>query len=111
MVGSPVDYPWSSFRTNAMGVPSHFLIPHSEYLRLGATTSERQAAYLGILGAGLSTSELSAIRAAINANAALGDEGFVAEIEVQLGRTARPVPRGRPAHGVSTGREKSLSPV
>lgn len=111
MVRSPAVYPWSSFGTNAMGVPSHFLNPHPEYLRLGATTSARKAAYLGMLTTGLATSELAMIRAAINANAALGDQGFVAEIEARLGRTAGPVPRGRPASGVSAGRKKSLSPV
>ena len=111
MVSSPGDYPWSSFRTNAMGVPSLFLDPHSEYLRLGATTSEREAAYLGMLMTGLGISELAAIRGAINANAALGDEGFVAGIEAQLGRTARPIPRGRPVLAISSGRKKSLSPV
>jgi REP-associated tyrosine transposase len=111
MVSSPGDYPWSSFHTNAMGVPSLFLNPHPEYLRLGATTSERKAAYRGMLMAGLSTSELAAIRGAINANAALGDEGYVAGIEARLGRTARPIPRGRPATRISSDRKKSLSPV
>jgi putative transposase len=111
MVSSPVDYPWSSFRTNAMGTPSHFLSPHSEYLRLGTTTGQRQAAYRGMLATGLSTSELARIRAAINKNAAFGDEGFVAGIEARLGRAARPVARGRPTRGVSADRKKSLSPV
>ncbi len=111
MVSSPEDYPWSSFHTNAAGAPSLFLEPHPEYLRLGATMEERTAAYSGMLAAGLGTSELEAIRGAINANAALGEEGFVAEIEARLGRIARPVPRGRPAKGISSGRKKSLSPV
>lgn len=111
MVSSAVDYPWSSFRTNAMGEPSHFLHPHSEYMRLGATTSEREAAYLGMLTAGLSTAEVAAIRAAINSNAALGDQSFVADVESRLGRIARPVPRGRPAKVISVGGKKSLSPV
>ena len=111
MVSSPADYPWSSFHSNALGVPSLFLDPHAEYVRLGATTSDRQAAYRGMLGTGLGTSALAMIRTAINANTALGEERFVAEIEARLGRTARLAPRGRPARGVSTGRKKSLSPV
>jgi putative transposase len=111
IVSSPADYPWSSFRTNAMGVPSLFLNPHSEYLRLGGTTSEREAAYLGMMMTGLGISELAAIRGAINANAALGDKGFVAGIEARLGRIARPTPRGRPVLAISSGRKKSLSPV
>lgn len=111
MVKAPASYPWSSFHTNASGVPSPFLSPHSEYLRLGATRSERQAAYFGMLTAGLSTSELAAVRAAINANAAFGGDGFVAQIEARLGRNARPTPRGRPTAAFSAGRKKSLSPV
>lgn len=111
MVRSPADYPWSSFHTNALGVPSHFLNPHSEYLHLGATPKERQAAYLGMVTSGLGPSELAAIRGAINANAALGDENFIAGLEARLGRTARPVARGRPMSAISPDRKKSLSPV
>ena len=111
MVSSPGDYPWSSFHANAACAPSLFLDPHSEYLRLGTTTEGRARAYCGILATGLGTSDLAAIRGAINANSALGDESFVAEIEARMGRTARAVPRGRPAKKVSAGRKKSLSPV
>jgi putative transposase len=111
MVGSACDYPWSSFPANALGLASSFIDPHPEFLRLGTGSAERQAAYLGMMSAGLGASDLAAIRGAINANAALGSEGFVREIKRSLGRTARVVPRGRPALPVSLLRKKSLSPV
>lgn len=111
MASSPKDYPWSSFHTNAVGVPSLFLDPHPEYLRLGATSDERNAAYVGMMAAGLGTSDLVAIRAAINANSALGRDHFIEEVEARLGREARPIPRGRPADAVSANEKKSLSPV
>lgn len=111
MVRSPGEYPWSSFNTNAFGVASTFIEPHPEFLRLGAAPEVRQAAYLGMLSAGLAPSDLAAVRGAINANAALGSERFVKEIEGWLQRTARIIPRGRPVGPVSAGRKMSLSPV
>jgi putative transposase len=36
MVADPADYAWSSYRTNAQALPDKVVVPHAEYLRLGA---------------------------------------------------------------------------
>jgi putative transposase len=45
MVRSPHEYEWSSFRVNARGEPSLFVVPHPSYMSLGAESEERRAAY------------------------------------------------------------------
>ena len=45
MVGHPVEYPWSSFRTNATGVSSSLLLQHRIYMALGRCSESRQSAY------------------------------------------------------------------
>lgn len=42
MVNDPAEYPWSSYRCNALGVESRLLTLHDEYLKLGREPVERQ---------------------------------------------------------------------
>src|SRR3954470_20910506 len=44
------EYAWSSYSTNAKGQASDVLVPHDEYLRLGRSPAERQAAYRDLFG-------------------------------------------------------------
>jgi putative transposase len=41
MVADPADYAWSSYRANAQALADTVIVPHTEYLRLGADASER----------------------------------------------------------------------
>tara|TARA_R110000822_G_scaffold77456_1_gene186038 strand:- start:3693 stop:4223 length:531 start_codon:yes stop_codon:yes gene_type:complete len=45
MVSHASEYPWSSYQSNAIGKPIQLLTPHTLYLRLGETDTERQSAY------------------------------------------------------------------
>jgi len=45
MAAHPSEYPWSSYRYNALGQSNPMVSPHREYQRLGKTTVDRQAAY------------------------------------------------------------------
>ena len=45
LVEAPEDYIWSSYRYNTMGKGSRIVTPHDEYLKLGQSDEERQAAY------------------------------------------------------------------
>ena len=48
MSAQPSDYTWSSYARNAegkTGINNDWLIPHNEYLRLGADQAERLSAY------------------------------------------------------------------
>jgi len=90
MVGNPEEYPWSSYRTNALGVSSAVLSPHQEYVSLGRTESSRQSTYRGLFGQKISDRTLEDIRAASNKNWVLGSEYFQSQIEGKLNRPAAP---------------------
>jgi putative transposase len=104
IVEDPADYPWSSFRHHALGVRDPLLSDHSEYLRLGATPAARIDAYGRFVRAAMPPSLLEEIRRALNKCRALGSDVFVAEIQRQLGRCARPREPGRPFRGVVVGK-------
>ena len=76
LAADPSQYFWSSYRTNAMGVPSGFITPHEEYVRLGTTDAERRRAYTDLVAIGVEESALHDIRQAANSGDALGDRGF-----------------------------------
>jgi putative transposase len=88
MAAHPADYPWSSYRSNALGREDPLLTPHLEYRRLGSTAEERQAAYRQLFRAHLPEATLEAIRAATNKAWVLGSERFKRRIAKTL---ARPV--------------------
>ncbi|WP_038167681.1 hypothetical protein [Thiomonas sp. FB-Cd] len=66
------------------------------YWALGNTPFEREAAYARMVQAGLGASEGVALERALRAGLALGDAGFVAELEQAAGRRLQPGVRGRP---------------
>lgn len=111
LVRLPHHYRWSSFHHNALGAPLDFLAAHPEFVQLGASEEERAQAYLRYISEVTSDSELARIRESIDANAAMGSDGFVEGLEAALGRRARVVHRGRPGAGVPPGGKKCLSPV
>ncbi|MDZ7923711.1 MAG: hypothetical protein U5M23_06550 [Marinagarivorans sp.] len=63
MVAHPSEYPWSSYALNALGTNDEraLLVPHNEYVLLGADTSTRQAAQQAT-GSGLTFHKMSIIR-------------------------------------------------
>jgi putative transposase len=95
MVADPGAYPWSSFRTNALGEENHLITPHVVYAGLGRHAAERRSAYRHLFGEALSGQLLAQIRHASNSNFPLGPEGFVADTARSFG-IRPPVKRGRP---------------
>ena len=67
-----------------------------EFWRLGNTPFEREAAYAALLAQGLDAATRQRIEHAAAHGWALGSAQFVAELEAQLQRAARPRARGRP---------------
>lgn len=65
LVGSAADYPWSSYRHNALGVGNPLIRPHPVYEALGWDSGLRQAAYRSIFNADVSEQELGELRAAL----------------------------------------------
>jgi len=94
MVNHPGDYPWSSYRYNALGEDDPIVVPHEEYLRLGKTLAERQAAYNALFNIRIGGEKLEEIRQATNKGWVLGGSDFKERIERQLNRQVSPKARG-----------------
>lgn len=94
MVAHPADYPWSSYRGNALGISDALLTPHPLFLALGASTEDRQAAYRELFNAHIEDKTLEEVRASINKAWVLGSEHFMSLIAAQLNRRASPLPKG-----------------
>jgi len=52
IVSSPEQYPWTSYRANALGEANGLLRPHSLWLALGDTPEARQANYMRLYSHG-----------------------------------------------------------
>jgi len=75
-VARPSDYAWSSHRANALGWHDPLVVPHQQYLALGANTDSRHAAYRALFDAALDEPTLAHIRESTNKAWALGDARF-----------------------------------
>ena len=97
MVARPDDYRWSSHRANAYGIKNSLLIPHALYDALGVDAAARRQAYRLLFETNLSDEELGRVRLASCGNRALGNDEFIANIQIQLGGNATTKPHGRPS--------------
>ncbi len=96
IVRRPAAYPWSSFRHNAMGEPSGFIVQHPLYRALGAVPEERRSAYRALFRSHMDEAMLRRVRAALNQERALASARFRGEIEARVSRSLDPARRGRP---------------
>ena len=94
MVKHPSEYPWSSFRRNALGVDIKLIEPHYCYQSLGNTNKLRQEAYKALFDGQIPEYTIKEIRDSLNKAWVLGDKKFKLQIEEQSGRRATPLPRG-----------------
>ncbi len=94
MVGHPAEYPWSSYRKNALGKPIEFITSHALYQAPGKTDKSRQQAYRTLFEEEVSDLTLEEIRNAINKKWVLGENRFKKQIEKQTGRSVSPKPKG-----------------
>ena len=102
LVADPGEYPWSSYRANALGVPDTLLTAHPLYASLGETDEARRAAYRDLVATAIAQDVLTEIRTATNGGFALGSERFQREIAAMLGRRTW---RGRPGRPRAPERE------
>ncbi len=86
LVKRPVDYLWSSYSCNALGVENEIITNHLEYKRLGKTVVERQLAYRQLFRSRFPDVTLNIIREATNKAWILGDAKFKKRIEKKLNR-------------------------
>lgn len=96
MVSNPAEYHWSSYPSNALGVPSSLLMPHPEYLKLGRYPKQRRERYRALFASALDPELTDEISALTDKGMALGNDRFKAEIETQCQRRVTPGRAGRP---------------
>ncbi len=95
MVTKPEEYKWSSCRTNAWGRESS-LIPHAEYLKLGADIESRGFAYHELFKHHISSEDIHTIEKAAEYCQPVGDDRFRLQIESKCGIKLGYDGRGRP---------------
>lgn len=96
MVEDPAQYPWSSYRSNALGKGRGLLTPHPDYSGLGASDDERCSAYRSLFKGHLEKQTIVDIRNATNGNYVLGSHRFQEEVAAMLMRRVTPGKPGRP---------------
>jgi putative transposase len=94
MVTNPADYIWSSYHAHALGTKVKMWTPHAEYLALGATNAERSMVYRELVGEGLNSELITAIRSAANTGLVLGNKRFRKEVEQLTGQRQHHLQRG-----------------
>jgi putative transposase len=94
MMKHPADYPWSSYRCNALGQSDELVSAHLEYRRLGKTAEERRAAYRQLFKHRAPEEHVNQIREATNKAWVLGSDRFKQRIQKQLERRVAPAARG-----------------
>ncbi|MDP2758984.1 MAG: transposase [Sideroxyarcus sp.] len=94
MVSHPSEYPWSSYRFNALGRPNDLVTPYLEYLRLGKSAEARQAAYRQLFKHHIPESCVADIRDATNKAWVLGNDRFKQRIQKKIERRVEPNLKG-----------------
>ncbi|MEA3411672.1 MAG: transposase [Pseudomonadota bacterium] len=111
MVDHPGEYPWSSYRRNALGEADESVAPHTLYQALGTNEPARQKAYRSLFKARIPEKTLAEIRNATNKAWVLGSDHFKDKIERQLNRAASPKPRGGDRKSASYSQRKHTNRV
>ncbi len=90
----PAEYPWSSYRCNALGARDASVTPHGLYNRLGYCGEERRKAYRALCRIPLSEPTIERVSTATEKGWILGNDAYAAVIENKLNRRVTPIPRG-----------------
>lgn len=95
MVRAPADYPWSSYRANAVGERDPLVTVHDGYVTLGADVESRCTAYRALFATDVDETTLAFVRCTIQTGWALGNDRFREELTRLARRRASPLPSGR----------------
>ncbi len=95
MLQRPDQYAWSSYHANSRG-EFGWLVPHSEYMRLGSDVAGRTHAYKELFEHQVHEEELIQIRKAAHYSHPLGDDHFCRQVERKYGIKLGQLKRGRP---------------
>lgn len=108
MVGVPEDYPWSSYRANALGSTDPVITPHPLYRGLADSDAARLLAYRKLFEDALSAELLQSLRDCTNGGFVLGSTKFVRQIAAMAGRRTWKESPGRPRKQIDSGDQQEL---
>jgi len=111
MVTAPGQYPWSSYRSNALGESNAILTAHSEYRSLGGSEERRHAAYRDLFASRIDEANLEQLRACLQTGTPFGNGRFTEQIEQTLGRKVGFSKRGRPKKPPGSKDKRDPSPA
>jgi len=94
MVSHVAEYPWSSYRYNAMGEENPLITPHLIYQKLGSSDEACQSSYSALFDTQLLKDDVDKIREATNKAWVLGNDQFKMKVERLLARQTTPKGRG-----------------
>ena len=97
MVAQPGAWQWSSHAHYLGQRIDKLVTPHALYWALGNTPFAREAAYAGLVQAGIGSGDQAALTDAALSGWALGDTEFVAELQKKSPRRVAKARAGRPA--------------
>lgn len=96
MVRHPADYPWSSYRFNALGQHDAVISPHDCWLLPGEDDNTRTAAYRTLFEKTLDLPDIEHIRHSVNTGLPTSNDRFRREIQRALSIKLGSGKRGRP---------------
>jgi putative transposase len=96
MVRTPGEYPWSSYRANALGGADPIVTPHALYRELGPSEEARRRVYRSLFEDELSSEILQRLRECTNGGYVLGSGQFEQQIASMVGRRTWKGSPGRP---------------
>jgi putative transposase len=105
MVRAPGDYPWSSYRANALGVVDPVVTPHALYGELAGSAEARFGAYRKLFEDALSAAFLQRLREGTNGGFVLGSHGFERQIAALVGQRTWKGSPGRPPKNEGDGEQ------
>lgn len=93
IVPEPSQYRWSSYRSNALGIPSSLITPHAVWTGLGQTIEERCMAYRRLFSENV---DEQLIRHGYRTGIPVGTRSWCVALESDLGIQIGSGKRGRP---------------
>ena len=112
MVKSPGEYPWSSFRHNAMGIKTNLVTEHLCYQSLGTTPAARLVNYKSLFRDEIPLDLLEDIRLCSQKEWVIGSDKFRRQIEDACGRAVHNMTWGgdRKSSDYRAKKPRSLTP-
>jgi putative transposase len=96
MTASALDYPWSSHGLYVGTRADKLITPHALFWDLANTPFGREAAYAGLVRAGVSADQQAALTRSALAGWALGERDFVEDLQKRTQRRVTKIKAGRP---------------